>query len=158
MLAQSIVAAGTWWLMRGGETPGNKTPKAVTSTEAPIDKPGAPPVVLPPLDQMDAYLRPLLRALSARPELVKWLATDDLITQLVFAIDEASGGETPARNFKVVAPIKPFAAAGRGARRTIDPNSYARYDSLVLTVTKAAEKVVRPPFGQSVFCVGRVPR
>ncbi|AEV89130.1 type 12 methyltransferase [Actinoplanes sp. SE50] len=32
------------------------------------------------------------------------------------------------------------------------------YDSLVLPVTKAAERIVRPPFGQSVFCVGRVPR
>jgi SAM-dependent methyltransferase len=32
------------------------------------------------------------------------------------------------------------------------------YDSVVLPVTKAAERVVRPPFGQSVFCVARVPR
>ncbi|GAA1589095.1 class I SAM-dependent methyltransferase [Actinoplanes couchii] len=31
------------------------------------------------------------------------------------------------------------------------------YDSVVLPVTKAAERVVRPPFGQSVFCVARVP-
>ncbi|BBH65324.1 hypothetical protein ACTI_20090 [Actinoplanes sp. OR16] len=31
------------------------------------------------------------------------------------------------------------------------------YDSLVLPVTKAAERVVRPPFGQSVFCVAKVP-
>ncbi|WP_326561738.1 class I SAM-dependent methyltransferase [Micromonospora sp. NBC_01796] len=31
------------------------------------------------------------------------------------------------------------------------------YDSLVLPVTKAAEQLVRPPFGQSVFAVARVP-
>lgn len=31
------------------------------------------------------------------------------------------------------------------------------YDSVVLPVTKAMEKVVRPPFGQSVFVVARVP-
>ncbi|SDT74096.1 class I SAM-dependent methyltransferase [Actinoplanes derwentensis] len=31
------------------------------------------------------------------------------------------------------------------------------YDSVVLPVTKTAEKVFRPPFGQSVFCVARVP-
>lgn len=129
-----IVAGGTWWLMRSGDTPANASPKAVTGTEAPIERP-APPVVLPPLDQMDAFLRPLLQALSARPELVKWLATDDLIGQLAFAIDQASVGQTPARDFKVVAPIAPFVAAGRGTRRTIDPKSYARYDSLVLTVT-----------------------
>jgi SAM-dependent methyltransferase len=31
------------------------------------------------------------------------------------------------------------------------------YDTLVLPVTKAAEQMVRPPFGQSVFAVARVP-
>lgn len=31
------------------------------------------------------------------------------------------------------------------------------YDSVVLPVTKAMERVVRPPFGQSVFVVARVP-
>jgi SAM-dependent methyltransferase len=31
------------------------------------------------------------------------------------------------------------------------------YDTLVLPVTKAAEQIVRPPFGQSVFAVARVP-
>jgi hypothetical protein len=31
------------------------------------------------------------------------------------------------------------------------------YDRLVLPVTKAVESVVRPPFGQSVFAVARVP-
>jgi ubiquinone/menaquinone biosynthesis C-methylase UbiE len=31
------------------------------------------------------------------------------------------------------------------------------YDTFVLPVTKAIEKVVRPPFGQSVFAVARVP-
>jgi SAM-dependent methyltransferase len=32
------------------------------------------------------------------------------------------------------------------------------YDKLVLPVTKGAESLVRPPFGQSVFAVARVPR
>ena len=32
------------------------------------------------------------------------------------------------------------------------------YDSLVLPLTKAAERVVKPPFGQSVFCVAKSPR
>jgi ubiquinone/menaquinone biosynthesis C-methylase UbiE len=31
------------------------------------------------------------------------------------------------------------------------------YDTLVLPVTKAAESLVRPPFGQSVFALARVP-
>jgi ubiquinone/menaquinone biosynthesis C-methylase UbiE len=32
------------------------------------------------------------------------------------------------------------------------------YDKLVLPVTKAAESIMRPPFGQSVFAVARTPR
>jgi hypothetical protein len=31
------------------------------------------------------------------------------------------------------------------------------YDRLVLPVTKFAESLVKPPFGQSVFAVARVP-
>jgi hypothetical protein len=31
------------------------------------------------------------------------------------------------------------------------------YDRMVLPVTKAAESIVKPPFGQSVFAVARVP-
>jgi hypothetical protein len=31
------------------------------------------------------------------------------------------------------------------------------YDRLILPVTRAAERVAHPPFGQSVFAVARVP-
>jgi Protein of unknown function (DUF3014) len=130
----AFLGGGAWWMSRRARTSTNATPTAVTSTEAPIDKP-APPVNLPPLDEMDAFLRPLLSALSSRPELAKWLATDDLVRQLAAALDQASGGGSPARDFKVIGPAKPFVAAGRGRRRTIDPASYRRYDGLVETVT-----------------------
>jgi len=130
-----FVGGGAWWMSRRAATPSNATPVAVNGTDAPIDKPGMPPVDLPPRDQMDAFLRPLLAALSARPELARWLATDDLVGQLAMAIDQASNGGSPARDFKVIAPTSPFATARRGTRRTIDPASYQRYDGLVQTVT-----------------------
>ncbi|MFM8532745.1 MAG: hypothetical protein ACKOEC_04035 [Acidimicrobiia bacterium] len=98
-----VVGGGIWWDSRPAPPPANTTPVAVNATEAPVDKP-APPVNLPPLDQMDAFLRPLLSALSSRPELVKWLATDDLIGQLATAIDQASEGDSPARDLKVIKP------------------------------------------------------
>ena len=129
-----IITGAAWWMSRPAPAR-NATPQAVTSTEAPIDKPAPQPVELPPLDQMDGFLRPLLAALSERPELASWLATDDLVRQLAAAIDQASAGGSPARDFKVVAPSSPFRAGGRGDRRTIDPASYQRYDGLVQTVT-----------------------
>ena len=129
-----FVGVCAWWVSR--PTPAAKvTPNAVTATEAPIDKPAPPPIDLPPLDQMDGFLRPLLAALSQRPELANWLATDDLVRQLAAAIDQASAGGSPARDFKVIAPSSTFAPGGRGDHRTIDPASYRRYDGLVRTVT-----------------------
>src|SRR6185436_3277091 len=132
-----FLAGGAWWMTRNTRKPPaaqNASPVAVAGTEAPIDRP-EPPVNLPPLDRMDGFLRPLLSALSSRPELARWLATDDLLGQLAAAIDQASAGASPARDFKVVRPASPFVPGGRGVRRTIDPASYRRYDGLVQTVT-----------------------
>ena len=132
----ACLAGGAWWMSRPKKTGQNATPAVVTATEAPIDKPGPlPPVNLPPLDKMDGFLRPMLSALSSRPELARWLATDDLVRQLAMAIDQAATGASPARDFKVLKPSTPFVPAGRGLRRTIDPASYRRYDGLVQTVT-----------------------
>lgn len=131
-----FLGGGAWWMSRPRPAPANATPNAVAATEVPIAAPPPPPpVALPPLDEMDAFLRPLLSALSARPELARWLATDDLIRQLAAAIDQASVGGSPARDFKVIAPSSGFVPAGRTDRRTINPVSYQRYDGLVQTVT-----------------------
>lgn len=157
-----LVAGGAWWwLSRPSPTTTNATPKVVMGTEAPIEKPSAPPVDLPPLERMDAFLRPLLQALSSRPELARWLATDDLVRQLAAAIDQASGGGSPARDFKVIAPTTGFVPLGSGARRTIDPASYKRYDGLVQTVTsidasKVAQvyKTIRPRLSEAYRAMG----
>jgi hypothetical protein len=130
-----LIAGGGWWMSRRAEPAANTTPRAVTATEAAIDKPAEAPVILPPLADMDGFLRPLLAALSARPELAKWLATDDLTRQLAAAIDQAAAGGSPARDFRMLAPQAPLTTAGRATERTIDPASYRRYDGLVHTVT-----------------------
>jgi len=129
----ALLAGGAWWMWRT-PPPANTTPAAVTATEAPVTAP-PPPVALPPLDEMDDFLRPLLQALSTRPELVRWLATDDLVRQLAAAIDKASQGDNPAGGFMELAPRSRLAVARKGNRRTIDPASYRRYDGLVTTVT-----------------------
>lgn len=152
-----LAGGGIWWYSRPA-APGNGTPKVVAGTEVPLDtgKPAAPPVILPPLDQMDAFLRPLLQALSNRPELAKWLATDDLVRQMAMAIDQAAGGDSPARDLKALKPAGAFTATRRGARSTIDPASYQRYDGLVQTLTsidaaKAANlyKTIRPRLNEA---------
>jgi hypothetical protein len=156
-----LIAAGGWWMSRR-EAPAaaNTTPLAVNATEAAIEKPAEPPVVLPPLEGMDAFLRPLLAALSSSPELAAWLATDDLIRQLAAAIDQASAGATPARDLKILAPKTPFAIAGR-AQRTIDAANYKRFDGLAATVTSIdaaaaakAYRTIRPRLNEAYQGLG----
>ena len=157
-----LIAGGAWWMSRRAQPAGSATPRAVTATEAPIEKaPEPPPPPLPPLAEMDAFLRPLLAALSSRPELARWLATDDLVRQLAMAIDQAAAGGTPARDFKILAPETRFATRGTAAQRTIDPASYRRYDGLVGTVTsidatKVAEiyRRIRPRLNEAYRSLG----
>lgn len=154
-----LLGAGAWWMWRTPPAT-NTTPAAVTATEAPIAPP-PPPVALPPLDEMDAFLRPLLSALSSRPELARWLATDDLVRQLAAAIDQASQGDNPAGGFKELAPRSGLTVTRRNNRRSIDPASYRRYDGLVTTVTSIDAsavariyKTIRPRLNQAYQNMG----
>ncbi len=160
-----LIAGGGWWMSRRAQpaAANNSTPRAVNATAAAIDQ--DPPGVLPPLAQMDAFLRPLLAALSARPELAAWLATDDLLRQMAAAIREASAGVSPARDFAMLKPQTPFAAAGRAAQRTLDPAGYRRFDGLVSTVTSmdaaAAAQVyrtIRPRLNEAYAALGNTNR
>ena len=158
------IAAGAWWMSRREAPPqpaANQSSRAVTATEASLTKATEPPVVLPPLDQMDGFLRPLLSSLSARPELARWLATDDLIRQLAAAINQAGHGNSPARDFTVLAPEGPLTTAGRPPQRTIDPNSYRRYDGLVAAITSMdaaaaakAYRTIRPRLNEAYQAMG----
>lgn len=155
-----LISGGIWWYSRP-EPAANASPKAVNATEVPVSKPAPAPINLPPLDQMDAFLRPLLQALSSRPELAAWLATDDLIRQMAMALDQTSQGLSPARDFRAIKPAGSFRVAGRGATHTIDPRSYQRYDSLVTTITSidasaAARvyKVIKPRLDEAFRGLG----
>ena len=160
-----LLAGGAWWMSRDTKAPpaaANASPvQGVTATEAAVPKTEALPVKLPPMEDMDAFLRPLLAALSSRPELADWLATDDLVGQLASAIDQAAAGNSPARDFKVIKPAGPFDTSGRGNQRFIDPSSYRRYDSLVQTVTSTDAtrvaviyKTIRPRLNEAYRRMG----
>jgi hypothetical protein len=158
----AIVGGVIWYFARIQAPASNATPAAVTATDAPIDaKAAEQPVDLPPLDQMDAFLRPLLQALSASPELANWLATDDLVRQLAMALDQAAAGASPARDFKVVAPSGKFTVTRRGGRQSIDPAAYKRYDGLVQTVTSidasrvaSIYRTIRPRLNEAYQAAG----
>ncbi|TDC70090.1 methyltransferase domain-containing protein [Actinomadura sp. GC306] len=49
-------------------------------------------------------------------------------------------------------------AVRRGGAGYPDPKLVKIYDRTVVPLTRTIERVVKPPFGQTVFCVARVPR
>ena len=98
------------------------------STEAvlPPDAEAARP--LPPLDQMDTFLRALLGTLSSSPELARWLTTDDLIRQMANGIDRIANGASPASELAVLQPKGAFAASSGAARSRWIRRAIDRYD------------------------------
>lgn len=49
-------------------------------------------------------------------------------------------------------------AVHKGGTAAPNPKLVAAYDRFVVPMTRAIERLVRPPFGQSVLCVARKPR
>ena len=81
---------------------------------------------LPPIGQMDTFLRALLGGLSSSPELARWLATDDLIQQMANGIERVSTGQSAARDVPVLKPGGTFGTSGSSQRATIDSASFRR--------------------------------
>lgn len=138
LLVVAIGAAGGigWYAWQRSRT----TP-APTSSTAAAGAPGgseqaapAAPVVLPPLDAMDPFVRTLLSGLSSHPQLLAWLATDDLVGAAATAIDRLAQGQTPARDLAALRPGPAFAVTTRGGQTIVDPASFARYDGLAAAV------------------------
>lgn len=124
-----------WWLARRqSDVPRQLATQTPPPATEPIDT-RPPAVTLPPMDQMDAFLRQFLGVLSTRPELARWLATDDVTRRIVFTIDQIARGNAPTKENRSIAPPGRFEVTTRGRRRTVDPDSYGRYDGLASTVT-----------------------
>lgn len=138
VLAIAVIA---WWLTSRQPTPSEPV-AATAAKESPVPAQpsvhglgiGDPDPSLPALDDLDAYIRPLLAALTARPELAALLATDDLVRRFVVSVEAVAGGASPAGQVRAVAPRGPFTVRSERGALVIDPASFARYDGLVVMV------------------------
>ncbi len=83
---------------------------------------------LPPLDGSDALVRQLIKELSSRPELVTWLANDDLIRAFAGIVSNIDQGESPKSFLADFMPDDPFRVTGAGTRFSTDALSFARYN------------------------------
>ena len=161
VLAIAGGALARWWTMdRSAATPAEGPAAAApgSSTDVPLSS----AVNLPPIDEMDPYLRTLLGALSARPELAAWLATDDLIHQMAFTIDRVSRGDSPASELAVIAPEDDVTVDRRGRIRTLSADSYRRYNGIAETLASVepgavakAYRAIQPRLNEAYGSLGR---
>lgn len=141
VLIAAVIGALWWWAPRTSESPAEAVGRV--PTEGVIERPvpqvqglgvGEPDPNLPPLGSLDGYVRPLLAAMSSRPELVALLASDGLVRRFAVSVDAIARGDSPAGQVRAVAPRGPFRVQEQGGVMTVDPANYARYDGLVKLV------------------------
>lgn len=139
VLVALVAGAGIWYFVtrqRAADAvvaAATAPPSAVASQALSNQTPSGAP--LPPLDEMDLYVRTLMATLGTHPELLKWLASDDLIGALATAIDRLAAGQSPARDLAVLRPTAGFAVARSGGVTVRDPATSTRYAPLVAAVT-----------------------
>ena len=104
------------------DTPGKALVRPLGGTAANID--------VPPLDESDPVVRELVKQLTSHPRIAAWLATDGLIRTFTVAVENVSGGMTPASRLRVWRPQSGFETLARGGQLQIAPGSYERYNDL----------------------------
>jgi hypothetical protein len=139
VLAALIAGAGLWYVVtrqRAADAvaaAAAASPPAVASQALAEAAPATPP--LPPLAEMDPDVRELVATLGTHPELLKWLATDDLVGAIATAIERLAAGQSPARDLAVLRPTQGFAVTRAGGVTRLDPATTTRYAPLVAAVT-----------------------
>lgn len=114
---------------QAAEAPAPEPPPA---SEAPAPAVVAEPeqeIELPALDASDAAVRELVSQLSEHPQLVRWLATEELVRKFAVAIDNIAEGKSPRQHLNVLAPSEDFAVADRDGQTVLAAASYRRYDA-----------------------------
>ena len=139
-LAVVALAVGLWLLLGApaddtGEAPLAEAPAAPAEPDrAPgpvaLEEPEVvpAPVELPALGDSDNFVRDLVDALLAHPNLAAWLVGDNLLRRFVVTVDNVANGRNPAQQLPTLRPARRFRTTGEGEQQLIDPGSYQRYD------------------------------
>lgn len=134
-VALAVIAGAVYWF---GIRPGLQEPaEQIAETPTPTPPPTPTPTLAERLSERlkgttlatsDAVVRELVGELSSHPQLVKWLATEDLVRTFVAAVDNTANGISPTSQLGFMRPEGSFKVVERGERTFIDPRSWKRYD------------------------------
>jgi Protein of unknown function (DUF3014) len=131
VLVCALLAA--WYYWRSERSPEEADRVGVKQDVVPAAP--APAVEVPPLDQSDAFVRDLVRALSSHPVIASWLTSDQLIRNFAVSVRNVAEGDTPARHLKTIAPARSFQVRRERGAIYIDETSYARFDGHAAAVS-----------------------
>ncbi len=136
----ALLAGGLWyWWTRDANDPSGDAPRQAVS-EVPSEPPlpalgqGEPAAQLPPLDELDPFVRNMLAGLSARPELAALLTTDNLVRRFVVSVENLARGSTPSGQIPVLSPRTSFSVESPESASRISPEAFRRYDGTAATV------------------------
>ena len=141
-VAVVALAAGLWLLLGDRADDAGEAPVAEMAADAGEPSPPAAPVELdepevvpepvelPPLADSDNFVRDLVDALLAHPNLAAWMTGSDLLRRFVVTVDNVANGRNPAQRLPALRPSRRFRATGEGELQLIDSGSYQRYDLL----------------------------
>jgi|JI10StandDraft_1071094.scaffolds.fasta_scaffold179292_2 hypothetical protein len=100
----------------------------VPPTDMPLEAEVEP---LPALAESDSRVRTVAARLSSRPELISWLASDELVRRIAAGVDAIAQGDSPAEQAPAsMRPKGKFEVLDSGAGSIAAPASAARYDLL----------------------------
>jgi hypothetical protein len=132
LLLLLLLGGGAWYFLayRQPPPPPVTAPPPASLPAPPAEAPeeSAPAFEVPPLDASDQVLRGLVTQLSSHPELIRWLATEDLARRFVAAVVNVGEGQIPRAHLPFLAPKEKFAALldERGTVR-LDSEGFQRY-------------------------------
>jgi hypothetical protein len=80
------------------------------------------------LNTSDQIVGDLVAELSSHPELVAWMANEDLVRRFAAAVENVAAGSSPRRHLDFLRPSRSFRAVEKNGRFYVHPSSYTRYD------------------------------
>jgi hypothetical protein len=107
---------------------------AVTPQESAVGEETKPEEEIKPIEvelsKSDELVRKLVKELSSRPEVARWLLTDNLIRRFVVAVDLIANGDSPRIPIDFIELKGDFKVDKAEGKEFIDPNSYQRYEKI----------------------------
>ena len=134
VIAVAIVAGLATYVFFGRQAPVGEPEPVVEAPAQPVAPPPPPeapvePLALPPLDESDSLVRDLVSALTSHPAFAAWLIPDNLVSMFVLVVENAADGNNPATHLAPLRPTQRFRTTDPSSPLTLDPASYARYNT-----------------------------